>query len=158
MGWYLTGLFMVSRRLCTQRLQLTQLLPQVSVILIGASAAVYLASVVCGFSSCLVCLQASLIWSAVAPSPSPEHIGCYLESSHSFWLAMIFVWTLLHQAGQCRHSLQRRFSKTQWICLTVVLALALWFGLASFRHSSSPLLSIFYRDGTLYLMVLVGAL
>lgn len=101
MGWYLTGQFMVS------------------VILIGASAAVYLASVV------------------FAPSPSSEHIGCYLESSHSFWLAMIFVWTLLHQA--------------------VVLALALWFGLASFRHSSSPLLSIFYRDGTLYLMVLVAA-
>ncbi|KAH6912369.1 hypothetical protein BKA70DRAFT_1559761 [Coprinopsis sp. MPI-PUGE-AT-0042] len=73
----------------------------------------------------------------VSPSPSPEHIACYMSSSNKSWLALLFAWTLAHQI--------------------IVLSLALYFGLASFRHSSSPLLWIFYRDGTLYLMILVVA-
>ncbi|KAH6912244.1 hypothetical protein BKA70DRAFT_1267077 [Coprinopsis sp. MPI-PUGE-AT-0042] len=74
---------------------------------------------------------------AFAPSPSPEHIACYMSRSNKSWLALLFVWTLAHQL--------------------IVLSLALYFGLASFRHSSNPLLWIFYRDGTLYLMLLVAA-
>lgn len=38
----------------------------------------------------------------------------------------------------------------------VVLILTLWSGWKRFRHSATPLLSILYRDGVLFFILLVG--
>ncbi|KAH6919292.1 hypothetical protein BKA70DRAFT_1417268 [Coprinopsis sp. MPI-PUGE-AT-0042] len=67
-------------------------------------------------------------------SPLPNHISCFQLSGDRFKLALMYSFVLIHQFA--------------------VMMLSLYFGVASFRHSKSPLLLILYRDGTLYFATL----
>ncbi|EAU81939.2 hypothetical protein CC1G_06150 [Coprinopsis cinerea okayama7 len=70
------------------------------------------------------------------PSPIPEILGCYIEGASRVYPTVMYSLVLLEQ-----------FSVT---------ILSLYFGLSNFRRSHSPLISIFYRDGTLDFMIITA--
>ncbi|KAG2021106.1 hypothetical protein CC2G_006369 [Coprinopsis cinerea AmutBmut pab1-1] len=70
------------------------------------------------------------------PSPVPALVSCILQDSNKIYLSLVYFLVLFHQ--------------------TTALILSFYFGLSNFRRSTSPLITILYRDGTLYFMALAA--
>ena len=81
-------------------------------------------------------------------------VGCFPISNSSVGL-YDYVLVIIYESGEPDI---KSFLSTlnRELASLVVLILTLWSGWQRFRHSATPLLSILYRDGVLFFVLLVG--
>jgi len=84
-------------------------------------------------ASCVL-LELFLRSISFGPPPIPEIPGCYLTKGS---VAYVFISFLIVLAND-----------------TIIMIYTLWIGLWNFRHSHNPLVTVLYRDGIMYYLIL----